>query len=99
MKRRDLEKRLRVAGCILKREGGSHSLWTNPRTGIVEAVPRHPEIKEDKAQLLEAVMTPQMRLRILVNQVRRRGDAVSNRHVDRVVNKAVKRVRRAAGAR
>jgi hypothetical protein len=54
---------------------------------------------EDKAQLLEAVMTPQMRLRILVNQVRRRVGGVSDRHVDRVVNKAVKRVRRAAGAR
>jgi mRNA interferase HicA len=49
MKRRELEKRLRLAGCILKREGGSHSLWTNPRTGIVEAVPMHPEIKEPLA--------------------------------------------------
>jgi hypothetical protein len=54
---------------------------------------------EDKAQLLEAVMTPQMRLRILVNQVRRRGDAGADGHVDHVVNRAVKRVRRAAGAR
>jgi hypothetical protein len=54
---------------------------------------------EDKAQLLEAVMTPQMRLRLLVNQVRRRNDGVSDRHVDRVVNQAVKRVRRAASTR
>jgi mRNA interferase HicA len=45
MKRRALEKRLRIAGCYLKREGASHSLWTNPRTGVVEAVPRHTEIK------------------------------------------------------
>ncbi|MEQ1757820.1 MAG: type II toxin-antitoxin system HicA family toxin [Vicinamibacterales bacterium] len=29
---------------ILKREGGSHSLWTNPVSGAVEAVPRHTEI-------------------------------------------------------
>ena len=29
MKRRELEKRLRHAGCYLKREGGSHSLWIN----------------------------------------------------------------------
>jgi mRNA interferase HicA len=50
MKRRDLEKRLRRAGCFLKREGGSHSLWVNPQTGIVEAVPRHTEIKEPLAQ-------------------------------------------------
>src|SRR4051812_24706669 len=49
MKRRDLEKKLRVAGCYLKREGGSHSLWTNPRTGVVEALPRHTEIKEPLA--------------------------------------------------
>ncbi|MDP0499672.1 MAG: type II toxin-antitoxin system HicA family toxin [Verrucomicrobiota bacterium JB022] len=50
MNRRELEKRLRFAGCFLKREGGSHSLWINPRTGIVEAVPRHVEIKEHLAR-------------------------------------------------
>jgi predicted RNA binding protein YcfA (HicA-like mRNA interferase family) len=50
MKRRDLEKRLRIAGCYLKREGASHSLWTNPQTGVVEAVPRHIEIKEPLAR-------------------------------------------------
>jgi predicted RNA binding protein YcfA (HicA-like mRNA interferase family) len=50
MKRRDLEKKLRIAGCFLKREGGSHSLWINPKTGIVEAVPRHNEIKEPLAK-------------------------------------------------
>ena len=49
MERRELEKRLRVAGCYLKREGGAHSLWTNPRTGVMEAVPRHTEIKEPLA--------------------------------------------------
>lgn len=46
MKRRELEKRLRHAGCYLKREGASHSLWINPRSGVVEAIPRHPEVKE-----------------------------------------------------
>jgi hypothetical protein len=49
MKRRELEKRLRVAGCYLKREGSAHSLWINPRTGVVEALPRHTEIKEPLA--------------------------------------------------
>lgn len=49
MKRRELEKRLRHAGCYLKREGASHALWINPRTGAVEAVPRHVEIKEHLA--------------------------------------------------
>jgi mRNA interferase HicA len=46
MKRKVLEKKLRKAGCYLKREGASHSLWINPKTGITEAVPRHTEIKE-----------------------------------------------------
>ncbi len=50
MKRRDLEKRLRRTGCYLKREGGSHALWTNPRSGVLEAVPRHAEIKEPLAR-------------------------------------------------
>jgi len=38
-----------MAGCHLKREGSSHSLWINPTTGVVEAVPRHSEIKEPLA--------------------------------------------------
>ncbi|QHV00922.1 type II toxin-antitoxin system HicA family toxin [Synechocystis sp. CACIAM 05] len=46
MKRKDLEKKLRQAGCYLKRESASHSLWINPATEVVEAVPRHTEIKE-----------------------------------------------------
>jgi mRNA interferase HicA len=50
VKRADLEKKLRIAGCYLKRQGGSHSLWINPRTGIIEAIPRHKEIKEPLAR-------------------------------------------------
>jgi len=50
MKRRDLERRLRIAGCFLKREGSSHALWINPKYGITEAVPRHNEIKEPLAK-------------------------------------------------
>ena len=50
MKRKELEKKLRRAGCYLKREGSSHSLWINPQTGVTEAVPRHTEIKEMLAQ-------------------------------------------------
>ena len=44
MKRGDLLRHLRRHGCYLKREGASHSLWCNPKTGAVEAVPRHAEI-------------------------------------------------------
>lgn len=50
MKRRDLERRLRIAGCYLKREGASHSIWMNPKNGVTEAVPRHHEIKEPLAK-------------------------------------------------
>ena len=44
MKRGDLLRHLRRHGCYLKREGASHSLWCNPATGAVEAIPRHTEI-------------------------------------------------------
>ncbi|MGL5019254.1 MAG: type II toxin-antitoxin system HicA family toxin [Luteolibacter sp.] len=50
MKRRDLERKLRIAGCLLKREGAAHSIWVNPKTGITETVPRHNEIKENLAR-------------------------------------------------
>jgi mRNA interferase HicA len=59
MKRRDLERRLRLAGCYLKREGSSHSLWINPASGIVEAVPRHAEIKEPLARKILKRLTGQ----------------------------------------
>jgi len=50
MKRRLLERKLRIAGCYLKREGSSHSLWINPKNGVTEAVPRHTDIKEPLAK-------------------------------------------------
>jgi mRNA interferase HicA len=50
MKRKELEKKLRQAGCYLKREGASHSLWINPQSATVEAIPRHREIKESLAK-------------------------------------------------
>lgn len=46
MKRNALLRYLRTNGCILKREGRSHSLWTNPQAGATEAVPRHTEIAD-----------------------------------------------------
>jgi predicted RNA binding protein YcfA (HicA-like mRNA interferase family) len=56
VKRADLEKKLRIAGCYLKRQGGSHSLWINPKTGVIEAIPRHKEIKEPLAnKILKAL--------------------------------------------
>ena len=46
MKRRDLERRLCMAGCLLKWQVASHSIWINPATGVKEALSRHNEIKE-----------------------------------------------------
>jgi mRNA interferase HicA len=46
VKREALLRHLRVHGCYLKREGGAHSLWVNPQTGKMEAVPRHNEIAD-----------------------------------------------------
>jgi mRNA interferase HicA len=50
VKRSSLLQHLRTHGCILKREGGSHSLWTNPANGAVEAIPRHTEIGNNLAR-------------------------------------------------
>jgi len=44
VKRGRLLRHLRRYGCYLKREGSAHSLWCNPATGAVEAVPRHSEV-------------------------------------------------------
>jgi mRNA interferase HicA len=50
MKLSALLKHLRRYGCYLKREGRSHSLWCNPNTGHIEAVPRHKEISNKLAK-------------------------------------------------
>ncbi len=50
---------LRRQGCYLKREGRSHSLWCNPQTGHVEAVPRHTEIPDKLArEICQALSAP-----------------------------------------
>ncbi|MEI6387908.1 MAG: type II toxin-antitoxin system HicA family toxin [Spirochaetota bacterium] len=59
MRKIDQERRLRVAGCYLKREGGSPSLWINPKTGLMEAVPRHTEIKEPLARKILKDLVPE----------------------------------------
>ena len=50
MKRSTPLRFLRKHGCYLKREGRAHSLWINPATGEVEAVPRHTEIQDKLAR-------------------------------------------------
>ncbi|MDR0940651.1 MAG: type II toxin-antitoxin system HicA family toxin [Bacteroidales bacterium] len=43
MKRLLLLKHLHNHNCVLRREGGSHSLKD---TGAISAIPRHPDVKE-----------------------------------------------------
>lgn len=61
MKRSTLLKHLRRHGCYLKREGRSHSLWCNPNTGHVEAVPRHTEISDILVKkIIKVLSLPEM---------------------------------------
>jgi len=50
MTRRALLGHLQEQGCVPLREGGSHSIWSNPQTGRKEAIPRHHEIKKSLAR-------------------------------------------------
>jgi predicted RNA binding protein YcfA (HicA-like mRNA interferase family) len=45
MKLAELERHLRQQGCAFLREGGTHTVWSNPRTQKISSVPRHREIK------------------------------------------------------
>ena len=46
MKRIDLVRHLESHGCLLLREGGSHSVFVNPVVNKVSTVPRHREIND-----------------------------------------------------
>jgi len=46
VRRRELLRHLEANGCPLKREGASHSIHWNPKTGRREPVPRHNEIPD-----------------------------------------------------
>jgi predicted RNA binding protein YcfA (HicA-like mRNA interferase family) len=50
MKRKELLKRITSTGCTLVRHGGRHDLYTNPKTGKKQPVPRHDEIDDNLAK-------------------------------------------------
>ncbi len=50
MKRTELIRQLLEAGCVLLRHGGRHDVFTNPRTGQKQPVPRHSDIDEHLAR-------------------------------------------------
>jgi len=44
MKRRELLRHLEAEGRHCARDKGPHSVWRNPATGEIQAIPRHVEI-------------------------------------------------------
>ena len=50
MKRRDLIKHLVDNGCVLAREGGKYSIYTNPVNQKEVPVTRHPEMEDFAAR-------------------------------------------------
>ena len=50
MKRLDLIQTIEGFGCLLVRHGAKHDWYQNPVTGMLQAVPRHREIKEHLAR-------------------------------------------------
>lgn len=50
MKRKELIRQLRKAGCILLRSGANHDIYMNPKTGQKQPVPRHIEIDNALAE-------------------------------------------------
>lgn len=44
MKRSELLKQLKKAGCVLHRHGSRHDTYINPKTGQKQPIPRHSEI-------------------------------------------------------
>lgn len=50
MKRVDLIRAIEGFGCELVRHGAKHDWYRNPATGVLQAVPRHREIKEPLAR-------------------------------------------------
>lgn len=52
MKRTELIRHLERHGCVLKREGANHSIYTNPAVAKSTAVPRHREIADLLARMI-----------------------------------------------
>jgi predicted RNA binding protein YcfA (HicA-like mRNA interferase family) len=50
MKRNLLLKLIRKQGAVFVRHGSKHDIYENPKTGVVEQVPRHPDIDERLAK-------------------------------------------------
>ncbi|MGA2401821.1 MAG: type II toxin-antitoxin system HicA family toxin [Syntrophobacteraceae bacterium] len=52
MNRQTFIRELVQAGCFLKRHGGRHDIYMNPKTGKKAPVPRHSELKDSLCDLI-----------------------------------------------
>lgn len=52
MNRQAFIRELVRAGCFLKRHGGRHDIYMNPRSGKKAPVPRHSELKDSLCDLI-----------------------------------------------
>lgn len=59
MKRRELIQIIQQQGGILIRHGGKHDWYQNPRTKVVQPVPRHTEIKEHLRHVWRKLADPE----------------------------------------
>jgi predicted RNA binding protein YcfA (HicA-like mRNA interferase family) len=50
MKRKLLLKIIHKRGAVFIRHGSRHDIYENPKTGVVEQVPRHTDIEENLAK-------------------------------------------------
>jgi mRNA interferase HicA len=50
VKRQELVRELREAGCVLLRHGARHDIYVNPATGQKQPVPRHTEVDDALAK-------------------------------------------------
>jgi len=56
MKRIDLIRSTKAAGCELVRHGTKHDWYRNPTTGVSQAIPRHDEIQEHLARKIISLL-------------------------------------------
>jgi len=50
VKRNLLLKEIRRRGAVFVRHGKRHDIYENPKTGIVEQIPRHSDVEENLAR-------------------------------------------------
>jgi predicted RNA binding protein YcfA (HicA-like mRNA interferase family) len=52
MRRKDVIRHITELGAVFVREGGGHTVYKNPRTGMLLGVPRHGEVSQGVSRRL-----------------------------------------------